>query len=752
VALFLLLLGPAAAQSLPTGDGAPKQNQPSEIVELQAAFAAPASGFAQENNARSLIRVPQKAAPPAEAAARGRIQELYGQLPLSFEANQGQSDGRVRFTSRGQGYALFLTETEAVLSLRTSDRQTRHRRSPLEPVSLQHQRGGSTSAILRIRLEHANPTPRLNGVDELVGKSNYFIGNERSRWISNIPTYGRVKCSGVYPDIDLVYHSSQRQLEYDFVLAPGSDPDRIEPRFAGAKRLRVDRVGNLVVRMAGGQVIEHAPVIYQEIGGRRRPVAGGYVLKSKDKVGFKLASYDRHNPVTIDPSLAYSTYVGGSNEDDGNGVAVDASGNAYVTGITTSSDFPTTVGALQTNLGGHRVAFVSKLDSTGSALVYSTYLGGSNSDSGVGVAVDPSGNAYVTGITRSNDFLTTAGALQTSLGGSQDAFVSKLNSTGSALAYSTYLGGSGFDGGSGVAVDASGDAYVTGFTGSVDFPTTAGALQTTFGGIQVAFVSKLNSTGSALVYSTYLRGRMVAMDASPFGSGTGVAVDSSGNAYVTGSTGFSDFPTTAGALQTTFGGDGADAFVSTLNSTGSALVYSTYLGGSNLDRGLGVAVDSSGNAYVTGSTFSSDFPTTAGAPQTTFGGSGDAFVSKISTVNTLNNFVSFVPVPSSFTTESPAVCPSGFVGTFNFFATLTNTTSATPLSNLVVRVAELSQGNRLQNADGGPGGVGARLSPPRADGYVNGSLPLNAFVDVAFVICLKTTATFSFFVDVLGTM
>ena len=233
-----------------------------------------------------------------------------------------------------------------------------------------------------------------------------------------------------------------------------------------------------------------------------------------------------------------------------------------------------------------------------------------------------SGHAYVTGETFSSDFPTTAGALQTSFRGGDDAFVSKLNSTGSALVYSTYLGGSNFDGSSGVAVDSSGDTYVTGSTQSIDFPTTPGALQTTLRGLSAAFVSKLNSTGSALVYSTYLGGSF-------FEGGLGVVVDSSGDIYVTGITQSIDFPTTPGALQATFGGFPADAFFSKLNDTGSALLYSTYLGGSNLDEGLGVAVDSSGGAYVTGSTSSNDFPVTAGALQTTFGGSTDAFVSKI---------------------------------------------------------------------------------------------------------------------------
>jgi hypothetical protein len=785
-----------------------KETQLSEFFDVQAASVASASGFAEESNARSLIRVPQKAAPPAEAAARGRIQELYGRLPLSFEANQGQSDGRVRFISRGQGYALFLSETEAVLLLRTPDKApVRYRSTRKTSFALPFQKRPTASqhcSVLRIKLEHANRNPQISGVDQLAGRSNYFIGHNPKNWHTAIPTFGRVKYSGVYPGVDLVYHGSQRQLEYDLVLSPESDPNRIELSFAGAKRLRVDQDGNLVVQMAGGQVIEQAPVIYQEIGGMRRPVAGGYVLKSKDKVGFQLATYDHHNAVTIDPSLAYSTYLGVSDGDAGFGIAVDSSGNAYVTGITNSSNFPITAGALQPTFGGGGTdAFVSKLNNTGSALLYSTYLGGSGSDEGHGIAVDSSGNAYVTGITTSSNFPITAGALQITFSGLEDAFVSKLNSTGSALLYSTYLGSSGNDGGSGIAVDSSGNAYVMGSTTSSNFPITAGALQPTFGGGSTdAFVSKLNRTGSALLYSTYLGGSNgnggegIAVDSSgnayvigntfssdfPItagalqptlggkedafvsklnstgsallystylgGSGSdeseGIAVDSSGNAYVTGYTTSSNFPITAGALQPTLRGN-EDAFVSKLNNTGSALLYSTYLGGSGSDESEGITVDSSGNAYVAGGTFSSDFPTTAGALQPTFGGLEDAFVSKVITLITLNNFVSFVPMSSSFTTGPPAGCPSGFVGTFHFFATLTNTASATPLSNLVVRVMELSNGDLLQNADGGPGGVGAILS-------VNGSLAKNAFVDVPFVICLTTTAQFQFFVYVLGIM
>jgi len=324
--------------------------------------------------------------------------------------------------------------------------------------------------------------------------------------------------------------------------------------------------------------------------------------------------------------LVYSTYLGGSGDDNGTSIGVDAAGNAYVMGGTSSTNFPTTAGAFQRTFGGGiSDAFVTKLNPAGSGLVYSTYLGGSGSEGGFGIAVDAGGNAYVTGHTGSTNFPTTTGAFQTSFGGGGfDAFVTKLNSTGSALVYSTYLGSSGTDNGNGIAVDAAGNAYVTGDTTSANFPTTTGAFQTTFrGGFDDAFVTKLNSTGSALVYSTYLGG-------SSTDNGTSIAVDAVGNAYVTGGTFSTNFPTTTGAFQTTLSGL-EDAFVTKLNPLGTGLVYSTYLGGSGSDVGDGITVDAlpTPNAYVTGFTDSTNFPTTAGAFQTTLGGGEDAFVAKI---------------------------------------------------------------------------------------------------------------------------
>jgi len=402
--------------------------------------------------------------------------------------------------------------------------------------------------------------------------------------------------------------------------------------FKGADKLEIDAEGDLVLHASGGNIRQHKPIIYQELDGVRREIPGGYVRKGANRVGFKLAAYDATRPLVIDPVvLSYSTYLGGSGEDSGWGIAVDADHNAYVTGSAGSANFPTTAGAFQS--AGTSGVFVTKLNPAGSALVYSTYLGGFAS--GSGIVVDAAGNAYVTGSAFSDNFPTTAGAFQTTFadgansGG--DAFVTKLDPTGSVLVYSTYLGGSGFDSGAGVAVDAGGNAYVTGLTQSTNFPTTAGAFQTTFSDPSNtvdpdAFVTKLNPTGSALVYSTYLGGGR-------FDSGAGIAVDGAGNAYVTGATQSGNFPTTAGAFQTAFKSGSnvnSDVFVTKLDSTGSSLVYSTYLGGGSDEIGAGIAVDASGSAYVTGRTNSFDFPTTPGAiPSVDTSGAYDAFVTKV---------------------------------------------------------------------------------------------------------------------------
>jgi hypothetical protein len=490
-------------------------------------------------------------------------------------------------------------------------------------------------AVLHMKLVGANLQAKVSGLEELPGKSNYFMGNDPKKWRTNVPNYAKVKYADVYPGVDLVYYGNQGKLEYDFVVSPGADPGRITLELQTGQS-KIDKHGDLVVATDGGEVVFHKPVIYQpatynEPRTKNEELIDGRYILAGNRVTFEIANYDRTRPLVIDPVLAYSTYLGGSGSDVGHGIAVDALGNAYVAGWTSSSDFPTTSGAYQTACCG---AFVSKLNPAGSALIYSTYLSGISPgvDSQVAtLAVDASGDAYVTG-EASSGFPTTPGVFQTTCAGGC-AFVSKLNPTGSALVYSTYLGGSGYDEGHAITVDASGSAYVTGITRSSDFPTTPGAFQVTPGGGWDAFVSKLNAAGSALIYSTYL-------GTSNEDYGNGITVDASGNAYVTGETYSSDFPTTPGSFQTTSGGGLGDGFVTKLNAAGSALVYSTYLGGSGDDGAATIVVDTSGNAYVTGATASPDFPTTPGAFQSTYKNScaapgavlaecSSAFVSKL---------------------------------------------------------------------------------------------------------------------------
>jgi hypothetical protein len=569
--------------------------------------------------------------------AQARILGGYGKLPLSFEANQGQADGRVKFLSRTRDYSLFLTRDEAVLALRESKPDTNKTKIGPAPNKLQSavdaaQAGG----VLRMKLRHANPAVKVTGSEELPGTSNYFIGNDPAKWRTNLPTFAKVKYEGIYSGIDLVYYGNQRQLEYDFIVAPGADPHRIAFEVRGAKRIRQDDRGNLVFKMGNAEIRWPKPVVYQEKDGARQLIAARYVVTNTNGVRFELAKYDAGKPLYIDP-LIYSTYLGGSGYDATAGIAIDSAGNVYVAGVTSSTDFPLTAGAFQTTNGGGGDAFVTKINPAGSALVYSTYLGGSGEEQEAALAVDSAGNAYITGATYSNNFPTTPGALQTTCAGGScvyptpDGFVTKINPTGSALVYSTYLGGSWIDEGNNIAVDGAGNAYVVGATWSSDFPTTAGAFQTVCSnGIDCsdngdAFVAKINPAGSALVYSTYLGGTGNDL-------GAAIAVDNSGDAFLTGDTNSTDFPT-KNPLQPANGSsatNGYNSFVTEFNPTGSALVYSTYLGGSSgNDVALDIAVDSAGNAYLTGQAESTNFPTLDPWQAAYGGGRSDAFVTKI---------------------------------------------------------------------------------------------------------------------------
>ena len=549
-------------------------------------------------------------------------------LPISFEPNRGQSDSCVKFLSHGPGYALFLTPDEVVLSLSQATAADIARGSRRIAVAHSVKKSAnerlSNGAILRIKLAGANPKPSIQGVDPLGGHVNYFIGSQTSKWQRNLPTYGRVAYRDIYPGIDQIYYGgSQDRLEYDFVVAPGADPNDIRMRFDGETGLRIDRNGNLAIALANGTLLQHAPVIYQERDGHRERVFGKCVVASRDTIGFKVASFDHSRPLIIDPGLVYSSYLGGSTNDFGFAIAVDGAGNAYIAGAASSSNFPVTTGAFQPALGGIRNAFVTKVNADGSGLAYSTYLGGSNFDAGGGIAVDTAGDAYVTGVTSSANFPVTSGAYQTALSGVVNAFVAKVQPDGSGLIYSTYLGHDATSEGSAIAIDSSGSAYITGLTNSSTFPVTTGAFQQTLGGFSNAFVTKMTPDGSGLVYSTFLGGSL-------FDSGAGVAVDGAGDAYVTGETSSANFPTTAGVFQTALGGPNAgNAFVTKVTADGSSLAYSSFLGGSLFDSGAGVAVDASGDAYVTGETSSSNFPITKSAFQSTIPGQISAFVTKV---------------------------------------------------------------------------------------------------------------------------
>src|SRR5215813_11567498 len=386
---------------------------------------------------------------PADAATRARVNEAYGKLPLSFEVNRGQADPSIKLISRGGNYNLSFAPTGATLHL---------------------QRGSANQdATLQIKPVNANPSPKIVGMDQLPGKSNYIIGSDRTRWRTNIPNYARARYKELWPGVDAIFYGNQRNLEYDFVVKPGADPRAIELTFNGAERISIDEDGDLVLYTAVGEIRQRKPIIYQEAHGSRREVIGGYVLKGERRIGFRVAEYDRRLPLVIDPiALIYGSYLGGSSSDIGSAIAVDSEGNAYVTGFTASSDFPA-LGALQGQLGGAGDAFVVKINPSGTAIVYATYLGGSSSDRGRGIAVDAAGNVYVAGDTFSEDF-PLVNAIQRNYGGGGDGFVAKLNAGGSALIYSTYLGGNLLDEAAGLAIDATGNAFVTGSTHSADFP------------------------------------------------------------------------------------------------------------------------------------------------------------------------------------------------------------------------------------------------------------------------------------------
>lgn len=544
----------------------------------------------------------------------------FGNLPLSFIPLEN-GPGTPQFQVSGAGHTIQFAQDG--LSL-TSSQQTPE---------------GSVNSTVQLQFIGANSQPEISGLNPLPGVANFFLGNNTSEWVSNVPTYSGVSYSELYPGIHLVYNGIEGQLKRDFIVEPGGNPDQILLNYSGITGLDIREDGALILQTTLGELIETAPVIYQEIEGTRIAISGGYRLLVDGLVGFEIGDYDPNYTLVIDPVLEYSSYLGGNQSDRGFDVALDREGNIYIAGITRSANF-SAVGGLQSANAGEGDVFVTKLDPTGTTILFSTYFGGSGteaSDDGANasIRVDNAGNIYLSGHTTSTDLPTTAGTIQTALSGEQNNFVAKLNPSGNELIYSTYLGGTGIERNWDMAIDDQGQVYLTGVTTSADFPLV-NAAQNTFGGVGAfgfgdVFVSKINPTGTELVYSTYLGG-------SEDDGANAIALDENGSAYVAGYTGSSNFPISPGAFQTQFNGAFLDAFVTKLDPSGSTLEYSTYLGGSGEadgDHVTGIAVDNDGNAYLAGYTDSQDFPSTSGAFQPTFGGGlYDSFVTKLNPTGT----------------------------------------------------------------------------------------------------------------------
>jgi hypothetical protein len=562
----------------------------------------------------------------AEPTNHGRVATLLSGFPMSFEPNQGQSSAKVRFLSRGIGYTVFLCADETVLTLQ-------------EGKGAMPARAGKThqsEAALRMQFVDANPKAELSALDEFIGKSNYFVGNNPEQWRTGIAQFRQIKYRNIYPAVDLLFYGNPQTLEYDFVVNPGGNPARIRVRLRGADQIRMEGE-NLSVKAGQRYLQFRKPLIYQETESGREQVEGHFVVH-RNELSFSVGMYDHTKPLVIDPAVDYSENLGGSGR--ATSIAVAPTGEVFLAGSTNVPDFPATTGAFQTTMkSGSNNAFVAKLDTNGN-LLWATYLGGSGIDGANGVAIDSQENVYVVGSTSSTDFPTTSGAFQPTFPACvapscSHAFVTGLNSTGTALVYSSYLGSSGStaanDVANGATVDASGHIFVTGKSAAPDFPTTPGAFQNTFTTTNgTSFIAKIDphqpGIGS-LIYSTFLGGS----DKFEDGQGNGIVSDAQGNAYVTGTTSSANFPTTPGAFLT----KPATGYVAELNPSGSSIIFGTYLGGTSGMPGLtcpdspkSLAVNSSG-IYVVGVTMSRHFPVTSGAFQTTMPGNSAAFVSKL---------------------------------------------------------------------------------------------------------------------------
>ncbi len=563
-----------------------------------------------------------------------RQQATIARLPLSFEVNQGQVDSRIKFSAHGTGSNLYLTNADAVLTLApslTAPSQRSTGQAQRRAVGVSPQSG----AVLNFHLVGSSAHPKVVGLDRLSGTANYFIGTNPRQWHTNIATYAKVAYVSVYPKVDLVYYGNQGQLEYDFVLRPGANPQGIRFSIVGADQLRLDARGNLLITANGRVIRQNSPVIYQEVSGRKLLIGGRFVLLGHGQVGFDVNAYNIHRTLVIDPVLVFSTFFAGGAATTTN-FALDGADNIYLTGYTDPqiAALPA-INPLQPTPGGEPVdIFVAKLNPSASKVLFSTYLGGSSGDQANGMALDRAGNVYLTGTTSSGNFPTTLHSVQPHLIGATDAFIAKLSADGHHLLYSTYLGGAtdnanaaGTNGGSGIAVDSAGNAYITGYTYGYNFPLqrpfqrVLGFGKGTLGAQVDALVTKINSSGTALLYSTYLGG-------SGSDEGTAIKVDHTGSAYIVGWTNSPDFPIAPHALQNTLSSGSQVPFVAKLNPRGDALLYSTFLGTSVGDVISSLALDQFDNLYLTGQT-NGGIPKTIGVVQPTSGGGVDAFVTKM---------------------------------------------------------------------------------------------------------------------------
>jgi hypothetical protein len=512
---------------------------------------------------------------PQSAQLRRQAQSNYGKLPLTFEANRGQTDPQVKFLARGSRYSVFLTSGQMVLSLRASAKTSTAAANPTSNATShatqQKASPGANqpvrNAVIQLKLVGANPNPAVAGENVQPGKVNYFIGKDPKKWQTNIPIYKQVRYTAVYPGIDLVYYGNQARVEHDFIVAPGADPSRIQLDVQGVDKLSLDANGDLVLHKGSDEVRLLAPTLYQEFHGLRVPVTGQYKLQNSTRVSFSLGPYDKTLSLVIDPVLVYSTFLGGIGDDEATAIAVDSAGSAYVTGWTNSSNFP--VASQGGPLPGYQNVFLAKLDVSGSSLIYADYIGGSYEDCPSAITLDSYNDAFITGYTYSNNFPTTENAFQVNVSGAPDVFITEVAPDGASLVYSTYLGGSTAQWPSGIGLDSTGDIYVAGTTWSLDFPLSSSPFQpTVYPNVNnqygyYGFLTKLTPDGSMLVYSTYYGGSQNVVQScwngsyyyncwpNPYSSTNGLAVDETGNAYVAGNTNTYDFPTTAGAYQVT---------------------------------------------------------------------------------------------------------------------------------------------------------------------------------------------------------